>query len=80
MVINGQGWQNHEESFEETLRREMLSARQALWLVKMDLKELQKAHYKLLKRPIPDAYIKFKANDRKQPYASSEDLFNLGKF
>ena len=42
MVINGQGWQNHEESFEETLRREMLSARQALWLVKMDLKELQK--------------------------------------
>ena len=34
----------------ETLRREMLSARQALWLVKMDLKELQKAHYKLLQR------------------------------
>ena len=28
----------------------MLSARQALWLVKMDLKELQKAHYKLLQR------------------------------
>ena len=50
MVINGQGWDNHEESFEETLRREMLSARQDLWLIKMDLKELQKAHYKLLKR------------------------------
>ena len=51
MVINGQGWQNHEESFEETLRREMLSARQALWLVKMDLKELQKAHLKQFNFP-----------------------------
>ena len=50
MVINGQGWDNHEESFEETLRREMLAARQELWLVKMDLKEHQDAHYKLLKR------------------------------
>ena len=50
MVINGQGWDNHEESFEETLRREMLAARHELWLVKMDLKELQKAHYKILKR------------------------------
>ena len=50
MVINGQGWQNHEESFEETLRREMLAARHELWLIKMDLKELQKAHYKILKR------------------------------
>ena len=28
----------------------MLAARQELWLVKMDLKEHQKAHYKLLKR------------------------------
>lgn len=50
MVINGQGWDNHEESFEETIRREMLAARQELWLVKMDLKEHQAAHYKLLKR------------------------------
>lgn len=50
MVINGQGWDNHEESFEETIRREMLAARQELWLVKMDLKEHQDAHYKLLKR------------------------------
>ena len=50
MVINGQGWDNHEESFEETIRRELLAARQELWLVKMDLKEHQDAHYKLLKR------------------------------
>ena len=50
MFNTGDGWNNHEESFEETLRREMLAARQDLWLIKMDLKELQKAHYKLLKR------------------------------
>ena len=50
MFNTGDGWKNHEESFEETLRREMLAARQELWLVKMDLKELQETHYKLLKR------------------------------
>ena len=48
--VKEDGWKNHEESFEETLRREMLAARKELWLVKMDLKEHQKAHYKLLKR------------------------------
>ena len=50
MFNTGDGWKNHEESFEETIRREMLAARQELWLVKMDLKEHQDAHYKLLKR------------------------------
>ena len=50
MFNSGDGWKNHEESFEETLRREMLAARQELWLAKMDLKEHQDAHYKLLKR------------------------------
>ena len=50
MFNSGNGWKNHEESFEETIRREMLAARQELWLVKMDLKEHQDAHYKLLKR------------------------------
>ena len=50
MILKGDGWNNHEESFGETLRREMLAARQELWLIKMDLKEHQKAHYKLLKR------------------------------
>ena len=41
MFNSGAGWKNHEESFEETLRREMLAARKELWLVKMDLKEHQ---------------------------------------
>jgi len=42
MLGRWQPWHaGHQKLFEETLRREMLSARQALWLVKMDLKELQ---------------------------------------
>ena len=48
--VKNKDWENHEETFEETLRREMLSARKELWLVKMDLKELQGTHYKLFKR------------------------------
>jgi hypothetical protein len=48
--VKNKDWKNHEETFEETLRREMLSARKELWLVKMDLKELQETHYKILKR------------------------------
>lgn len=43
-------WKNHEDTFEEALRREMLAARKELWLVKMDLKEYQESYYKLLKR------------------------------
>ena len=50
MFNSGAGWKNHEDTLEETIRREMLIARQELWLVKMDLKELQDTHYKLLKR------------------------------
>ena len=50
MVINGEGWENHEDTLEEAIRREMLAARQDLWLLKMDYKELKKAHYKVLKR------------------------------
>ena len=50
MVLKGDGWKNHEDTLEETIRREMLIARKELWLVKMDLKELQDTHYKLLKR------------------------------
>jgi len=50
MAINGQGWENHEDTLEEAIRREMLAARQDLWLLKMDYKELKKAHYKVLKR------------------------------
>ena len=67
MFNSGNGWKNHEESFEETIRREMLAARQELWLVKMDLKEHQDAHYKLLKRitELIEEVIELKKNQSK---------------
>ena len=32
------GWDNHEDSFEETLRRELVSARKEISLLQEDLK------------------------------------------
>tara|TARA_R110000851_G_scaffold45034_2_gene110441 strand:+ start:1016 stop:1198 length:183 start_codon:yes stop_codon:yes gene_type:complete len=43
-------WENHEDSFEETLRREMLSARQEMFLLKADLQQLTNSYYKLLRK------------------------------
>ena len=37
MILKGDGWNNHEESFEETLRREMLAADERLDLFKKDM-------------------------------------------
>lgn len=51
-LLREESWNNHEDNFTEALRREMLSARQDLWILKMDYKELQKVHYKLLKRNV----------------------------
>ena len=43
------GWNNHEDTFEEALRRELLSARSEINLLREDLKELTSAYYKLLR-------------------------------
>jgi len=43
------GWNNHEDTFEEALRRELLSARTEIYLLQQDLKELTSAYYKLLR-------------------------------
>ena len=43
------GWDNHEDTFEETLRREMLKWKQLYFLLQDDMKELTKAYYKILK-------------------------------
>jgi hypothetical protein len=43
-------WENHEDSFEETLRREMLSARREMFLLKADLQQLTNSYYKLLRK------------------------------
>ena len=44
------GWDNHEDSFEETLRREMLKCKGLDHLLQEDQKELNKSYYKVLER------------------------------
>ena len=44
------GWDNHEDSFEETLRREMLKYKGLNHLLQEDQKELNKSYYKVLER------------------------------
>ena len=44
------GWDNHEDSFEETLRRVMLKYKGLYHLLQEDQKELNKSYYKVLER------------------------------
>jgi len=46
--LNDKGWDNHEDSFEETLRREMLKWKGMYFLIQDDMKELTKSYYKVL--------------------------------
>ena len=48
-MIEANGWDNHEDTFEETIRRELLAAQQTIYVLKEDNKELTKAYYILLK-------------------------------
>ena len=48
-MIEANGWENHEETFEEALRRELLAARETIFILQDDLKELTKAYYTVLK-------------------------------
>ena len=48
-MIEANGWDNHEDTFEETLRRELLAARETVFVLQDDLKELTKAYYTVLK-------------------------------
>ena len=48
-MIEANGWDNHEDTFEETIRRELLVAQQTIHILKEDNKELTKAYYILLK-------------------------------
>ena len=48
-MIQANGWENHEETFEEALRRELLAARETIFILQDDLKELTKAYYTILK-------------------------------
>lgn len=42
------GWDNHEDSFVESLRRELLAAQQIILLLKEDLKQMTEAYYNVL--------------------------------
>ena len=48
-MIKANGWKNHEDTFEEALRRELLAARGTIFLLQEDIKQLTEAYYKVLK-------------------------------
>ena len=48
--FSDEGWDNHEDSFEETIRREMLSFKKENELLREEIKQLTESYYKLLKR------------------------------
>ena len=48
-MIEANGWDNHEDTFDATIRRELLAAQQTIYILKEDNKELTKAYYILLK-------------------------------
>jgi hypothetical protein len=48
-VEENKGWDNHEDSFEETLRREMLKWKSMYFLIHDDMKQLTESYYKILK-------------------------------
>lgn len=47
-MLKGNGWDNHEDTFEETLRRELLAAREIIFLLQEDLKQMTEAYYTVL--------------------------------
>ena len=49
-ILEGKGWDNHEDSFEETLRREMLQYKGLYFLLQEDHKQLNDSYYKVLER------------------------------
>ncbi len=48
-MIEAEGWNNHEDTFEEALRRELLSARGTILILQDDIKQLTEAYYTVLK-------------------------------
>ena len=48
--VEMKGWENHEDSFEETLRREMLKYKELYHLLQEDQKQLTESYYKILKK------------------------------
>ena len=42
------GWDNHEDTFEESLRRELILARKQIGFLEDDIKELTKSYYQMI--------------------------------
>ena len=49
-ALKDKGWDNHEDSFEEALRREMLKYKQLYHLLQEDMTQLSEAHNKSMAR------------------------------
>ena len=49
-MLKGNGWDNHEDTFEETPRRELVAAQQIIILLKEDLKQITEAYYSVLEK------------------------------
>ena len=49
-MLKGNGSDNHEDTFEETLRRELVAAQQIIILLKEDLKQITEAYYSVLEK------------------------------
>ena len=47
-MTKANGWDNHEDTFEETLRRELVAAQQIILLLREDLKQMTEAYYSVL--------------------------------
>tara|TARA_R100001163_G_C5010822_1_gene156800 strand:+ start:785 stop:958 length:174 start_codon:yes stop_codon:yes gene_type:complete len=47
-MTKSNGWDNHEDTFEETLRRELVAAQQIILLLREDLKQMTEAYYSVL--------------------------------
>jgi hypothetical protein len=47
-MTKANGWDNHEDTFEETLRRELVAAQQIILLLREDLKQMTEAYYTVL--------------------------------
>ena len=44
-MTKANGWDNHEDTFEEALRRELLAAQQIIGLLQEDLRQMTEAYY-----------------------------------
>ena len=49
-MVKANGWANHENTFEEELRKELLAAHQLIGILKEDLKRMTEAYYTVLKK------------------------------